>query len=194
MKTRVSLIIAVVIVFGLAGMARATLADSNSIVKDNIEYYVQTDKSVYDLGEDVQVLYRVTNLRDVEWRFNYIPPIVDILVAAEEGGNFNEIWNWGWDKIYPAGPVVFQLEPNESAEISGIWPQINLNGSVEPEDHTPVSPGIYRTSGVFYPTDSSVAVDIAIIPEPTTFLLLGLGGLLLRNGENLCGILTVKMV
>jgi len=35
--------------------ARATTApfDSNSITKNNIEYYMQTDKSVYDLDENV---------------------------------------------------------------------------------------------------------------------------------------------
>ncbi|GAH78780.1 unnamed protein product, partial [marine sediment metagenome] len=46
------------------------------------------------------------------------------------------------------------------------------------KDHTPVSPGIYRTSGVFYPTDSNIAVDITIIPEPCS-LVLFVGGLLI---------------
>jgi hypothetical protein len=36
--------------------------------------------------------------------------------------------------------------------------------------------------------------NINVIPEPCTLLLFALGGLILRNGENLCGILTVKMV
>jgi len=57
--------------------------------------------------------------------------------------------------------------------------------------------------GTYYSNDTpfSFSLDtdttyshISIVPEPTTFLLFGLGGLLLRNGENLCGILTVKMV
>ena len=40
--------------------------NSNSIIKDNIEYYIQTDKSVYKLGEKVEMLYRVTNKRGEE--------------------------------------------------------------------------------------------------------------------------------
>jgi len=165
-------------------MARATLVNPNSIIQDGIEYYFQTDKSVYDLGENVEMLYRVTNLRDEEWRVDGFFPIMDITVEAREGEVFNEIWNWSWDKVHPMGPIVFQLEPGESAEISGVWPQIDLNGSVEIEDHTQVPPGIYRTIGVFYPTHSSIAVDITIIPEPSTFLLLAVGIVGIRAGCN----------
>jgi hypothetical protein len=56
------------------------------------------------------------------------------------------------------------LGPKESAEISGIWPQINLNGSVEIEDHTQVLPGTFRVSGIFHPIDTCISVDITIIP------------------------------
>jgi hypothetical protein len=168
------------VLFLLPACADAAV-NSNSIIEDGIEYYVQTDKSVYDLGEDVEMLYKVTNLRSEEWRFNYIPPIMDITVAVKEEEFFNEIWHWSWDKIYPAGPVVFQLGAGESAELNGIWPQIDLNGSVEIEDHTQVPPGIYRTIGVFYPTDSHIAVGITIVPEPATLFLLALGAAFLKK-------------
>jgi hypothetical protein len=60
--------ILVVLVLGTAQVAKANLVNSNSIIQDGIEYYIQTDKFVYDLGENVEILYRVTNLRDEEWR------------------------------------------------------------------------------------------------------------------------------
>jgi hypothetical protein len=182
MKKVILSIVLAVLALGIAPVAMA-VPNSNSIIEDGIEYYIQTNKSIYDLGENVELLYRVTNLRSEELRFNYIPPIMDVTVAAKEGEVFNEIWHWSWDKTYPAGPVVFKLGPGASAELNGIWPQIDLNGSVEIEDHTQVPPGMYRTIGVFYPTDSHVAVDIAIIPEPTTAAFLGIGfaSLLIRN-------------
>jgi hypothetical protein len=167
--------ILVVLVLGTVPAARANLVDSNSIIQDGIEYYIQTDKFVYDLGENVEIVYRVTNLRDEEWRVDGFFPIRDIIVTAREGEVFNEIWNWSWDKFHHMGPIFFQLEPGEAAEISGVWPQIDLNGSVYIEDHTQVPPGIYRTIGIIIPTHSIIAVDITIIPEPATSVLLGLG-------------------
>ena len=35
--------------------------NSNSFIKENIEYYIQTDKKDYKLGENVGMLYGVTN-------------------------------------------------------------------------------------------------------------------------------------
>jgi hypothetical protein len=62
------------VLFLLPVCANATV-NSNSIIQDDIEYYIQTDKSVYNLGEDVEMLYRVTNLRseDVEFYFPNSP-------------------------------------------------------------------------------------------------------------------------
>ncbi len=175
-----SLVYAALIGLALAGGVREAKAttvaiDSNSILQDNIEYYIHTDKSVYDLGEYVETLYRVTNWGDEEWGVVGFFPIRDILVAEKEGENFNEIWHWSWDKVGPGGAVHFQLEAGESAILGGIWPQIDLQGTGEPIDDIPVFPGTYRISGVFYPTDSRVSVDITIVPEPGSLALLGMG-------------------
>jgi len=40
--------------------------NSNSIIKDNIKYYIQTDKKIYNLGEEVEMHYKVTNLGSKE--------------------------------------------------------------------------------------------------------------------------------
>ncbi len=65
-KNRKKLICAGIVALALTACAKANLIDSNSIVQDDIEYYMQTNKSVYDLGEDVELLYRVTNLGNDE--------------------------------------------------------------------------------------------------------------------------------
>lgn len=63
-KNLKKLVCAGIVTLALAGCARATLVNSNSVVEDGVEYYIQTDKSVYDLGENVQILYRVTNVSE----------------------------------------------------------------------------------------------------------------------------------
>lgn len=154
---------------------------SNSVIVDDIEYYIQTDDSVYNLGEDVEMLFKVTNLGDVTLSIVTFYPIIDIIVSEKVGETYDEIWKWSWDKIYHTGPVLFKLEPDEFIELSGTWPQIDLNNSVDVVDHTQVPAGIYSVSGYLAPTDISVAVDITIVPEPCSILLLSLGGLILRK-------------
>ena len=162
-----------------SSVSKADLVNSNFIVIDDIEYYIQTDKAVYNLGEDVESLFRVTNFSDETLSIGTSHPVLDIIVFEKEGESFNEIWNWSWDEIYPQGPVLFKLEPGESRELGCIWPQIDLNGSVEIEDHTPVPPGIFRVSGNCNPTDTSVYVDISIVPEPSSLALFAMSAIAL---------------
>jgi|GEM_PF-1925087 len=187
------LVCAGIVTLVLVGCAKATLVDSNSIVRDGIEYYIQTNKSVYNLGENVEILYRITNLADEEWWVRGLAPVQDIVVAAKEGEDFNEIWKWGWYNVPIAGPGVLSLQPNESAEISDIWPQIDWMETWELEDDAQVPPGTYRITGVLdgyraWPEPpmgihTSVSVDITIIPEPSS-LVLFVVGLAVLNSVN----------
>ncbi len=170
-KNLKSVVCAGIVTLVLAGCARANLVDSNTIVEDGIEYYIQTDKALYNLDEDVEMLFRITNLRTEMWQVTAFPPLRDILVAARKGQDFNEIWRLSWFGNYPPGPRVLRLQPGESSEISVIWPQIDAQGTKDPIDDISVAPGIYRIRGILYPTDISVAVDITIVPEPSSALL-----------------------
>ena len=49
------------------------------MVKNGIEYYMQTDKSVYEPGEDVEIMYVVTNLTETPTE---IPGILNCYYAA----------------------------------------------------------------------------------------------------------------
>ena len=155
--------------------AKATLVDSNSIVEDGLEYYIQTNKSIYDLGEDVEIMYRITNLRTEVWEVLAFPPLRDILVAERKGQDFNEIWTLSWFRNYPPGPRVLRLYPGESSEMNVIWPQIDAQGTRDPIDDISIAPGIYRIRGILYPTDVSVAVEITIVPEPGSLILFVVG-------------------
>ena len=159
------LVCAVIVTLVLVGCAKATLVNSNSVFQDGIEYYIQTDKSVYDLGEDVEILYRISNLTDQEWTVSGGAPLRIIFVAQKDAEWFESIWQWF--EPAPPGSIGLRLEPGQSAEINETWPQIDMQGTPESGDDTQVSPGIYRITGFLflhqYPTDTDVSVDITVV-------------------------------
>ena len=176
MKTK---LLSIMLVLVLTGCARANLIDSNSIVQDGIEYYIQTNKSVYNLGEEVQMLYRVTNLTDQEWHVSDVAPLRMIFVAPKGAEWFDAIWEWF--EPGPPGPTGLRLQPNESAEVSEIWPQIDTQGTPhDPGDDTQVPPGIYTITARLKSTDTNVAVEVTIVPEPGSLLLFMAGLPILR--------------
>ena len=124
-----------------------SILNSNSIIKDSIKYYMQTDKKIYSLGEEVEMLYRVTNLsdEDVTFRFPHSP---QFNFWIEKDGEV--IWRAinGW------WPVIteFTLSPNNSKEFSYVW-----GGEV---GRYSAIGGLYAGSGPYDHTKVSVPVEI----------------------------------
>ncbi|MBW8041183.1 MAG: hypothetical protein FVQ85_14430 [Planctomycetes bacterium] len=143
-----------------------TLApNSYSIVKDKIEYYMQTDKAAYDVHENVQMLYRVTNVgkKDVEFIFTYGPidNTCDWMVDKDE----IRIWD---NLVRPVTwyGTSFNLGPSQSYEYMYMWYMTDKNG-------VNISTGNYAVTGVLgYPSSHEryvpVSVSIDIIQEPGT--------------------------
>lgn len=146
----------------------ATTTDSpnaNSIVKDDIEYYIETDKAVYDMRENVQMLYRVTNVgeENVQFIFTYGPldNTCDWMVDEDELRI--------WDNLGRPGTAVMTylaLEPSQSYEYTHTWDMTDKNGDS-------ISSGNYTVTGVLgYPPSYEryvpVSVFINIIQEPKT--------------------------
>jgi hypothetical protein len=133
--------------------------DPNCIITDGIEYYIHTDKHVYELGEYTEILYRITNLTDEVWVVSRgAGRARDVLVEAKEGENFRVVWRFNWEYPIPPGPGEgVALKPGESAERKVLWPQFDMKGP-DLGDYTQTPPGIYRITGT---------VDgYRIIPEP----------------------------
>jgi hypothetical protein len=183
----------VIIAIGLAGLvlwiAPLALADidSNSIVNNGLEYYIQTNKSVYDLDEDedVEILYRVTNLTNINV---VLQPVVSDPLAyydfrVTQGDN--QIWRYP----YMSGATGFTgilFSPYESKEFQTVWNLMNDNGTFWQTDDFLVSPGNYDVVGevaLILKERNPVSVSIGVIPEPSSMLLMagGVIGLLLRN-------------
>ncbi|MHC4571446.1 MAG: right-handed parallel beta-helix repeat-containing protein [Planctomycetota bacterium] len=174
MKRKIISIIAAA-VLGMAGIADAA-PDSNSIVQDGIEYYIQTDKSIYNLGENVQMLFRVTNLRTENVIIGCSrSPEFNLLVQKDGETIWKKYEGWYW-----FSPGV-ELLAGESEEIVHSWDMKDYNGN-------PVEPGMYDVVGVMYNepwnhythggsyTVTKVASTITILPRlSTTYYVDSLG-------------------
>ena len=178
-----------VLIFALGfgtGSLRAELAaltpNSNSVVEGGIEYYIQTDKAVYDLGENVDILYRVTNLTENPITLGEGHRWPDCYGFIVKDNADNNVWLLPRD--IPILPTMnFGLSAYGSREYERLWNMMNDNGTSLEIDDFPVPPGLYTVTGELWLYDPyekvPVSVSIEIIPEPATVLFLGLGSLAL---------------
>jgi hypothetical protein len=143
-----------------------TPVNSNSVVKDGIEYYIQTDKPVYHLGENVHMLYRVTNLTEgpVEVGQILCGGAPHFAVTDEDS---TDIWQY-FRVIPPCGYEMLRLEPYEHKDFKKVWNMLNDNGTLSPHDDYPVTHGRYKITGELELDGGyervPVSVPIEIIP------------------------------
>ncbi|MCJ7730331.1 MAG: PEP-CTERM sorting domain-containing protein [Sedimentisphaerales bacterium] len=174
------------VVLGIAPFALADI-DSNSIVNNGVEYYIQTDKSVYELGENVNILYRVRNLTNENVTLGTVSGDPLAYYNFWVNKDDNRIWNYP----YISGELTIEqyiLHPSEIKEFQTVWNMMNDNGTKGfPNDDFLVNPGRYNVFGevALFPIDQRLPVSVLIdvIPEPATLLLMagGMTSLLLCN-------------
>ena len=179
MKRRMKITVMVTaVLFAMSSPANAEIV-SNSNIVDDIEYYMQTDDSVYNLGEDIEMLFRVTNLReeDVTISCSRLPEF-DFWVLQNE----QIVWSLiDWFQWY--SPSV-EILSGQSEDLIYTWDMIG-------NDENPVDIGTYNVVGLMYNepwndfyygnyVPSEVAVEITIVPEPATILLFATGAIAIR--------------
>ena len=127
--------------------------NSNSIVKDGVEYYVQTDKTEYRLGENVELYFRVSNLTDRQVNVG-CPEIPDFNFVVEKDGEVV----WRLFSLTYGSPWSFRLVPGGERSLRYNWSMGDANGNL-------VQPGIYAVVGVNHCAGvSDVRVPIRIKP------------------------------
>jgi hypothetical protein len=168
----------------LVGCAQATFVDANA-VEDGLEYYIRIDKGVYDLGEPIEMLSRLTNVGDEIFNvaefgiysisFELTRPQGDTLFATYFGPPFLP--------MPPGLPDIISLNPGEYIET--LWPitsdRWGTDGEWVEEPFSTV--GQYSISSkyltfILIGGPSSLVsgpLDFELIPEPSTIFLLGLG-------------------
>lgn len=200
MKTHSTIIFSTVLFFFAAVPVQAGLVDSNSITKDGIEYYFQTDKSVYTLSENVLILHTFTNPMDEyiesELASNLISPseiprasITDVHHLPQPP-NINDAITIITSGIAAGGAVFIDgsnFERDGTSLRLDIYLTIGYFTVITPWSHLEnigkLPSGLYDlTVNAFDGTDLSdtFTYEFQVIPEPETILLLSAGILGIR--------------
>jgi len=201
-KNLKSVVCAGIVILALAGcarQARGTLSNSSSIVEDGLEYYIELDNAVYNLGESIVILCRVTNVGDQSLDVSDLSlhyTVTFELTRPEGDTLFAPYYVHGiTPPPLPGFPDVVTLNPGEHTELrsditliaSGRYYRWGADGEVVDEPFATL--GQYSITSKYdnsFADEGPVrlvpdALHFAIIPEPTTLLLLALGGLMLRK-------------
>ena len=183
MSTAGRLLLAVVCLITLAvctAYARADTINSNSIVQIfpnesegvdvPVEFYIQTDKPIYQLGESVNILYRVSNLGStgVAIEIHLLARDLDIWVRQDGNTLWKALGYVPPGNVYDPNLVIFP--PGETLELEWTW---DMTDSYD----NPVGTGHYDIFGMFgswtlhdgatvYEHGIEVSVPITIVPEP----------------------------
>jgi len=187
------LIFAGISILFITANAEATFVDANA-VEEGLEYYIRIDKGIYDLGENIEMLHRLTNVGDQTLNvcdldiytlsLELTRPEGDILFAPYFGPPF--------PPMPPGLPDIITLNPGECIETRWYITLANWGSYGEWVEEPFSIVGPYSIISEYYNGYGGEgplglepdALDFAIIPEPATVLFLALGGLaLVRYGR-----------
>ena len=137
--------------------ARATLVDANA-VEEGLEYYIRIDKGVYDLGEPIEILCRVTNVSE------------EILNVAELG-----IYSISLELTRPEGDTLFAtyFGPPFPPMPPGLPDIISLNPGEYIETLWPITSDRWGTDGEWVEEPFSTVGQYSISSKYLTFILIG---------------------
>jgi hypothetical protein len=195
-KINICLILLVGTALAFGGKAKADLLPNwNSKIVDNIQYEVATDKAVYDLGETVNMMYRITNLHEGPDAPTITYSLYHAFDFKVDNSSGETNWIWSADPLCSFIPDTFELGPGESKtypypDAAMPWGMVYSPGGYGGGRFDLVPPGNYDVSGKLVTflsppgdppqyLDSIVSVPIQIVPEPSTIFMLGFGGLIL---------------
>ena len=158
----------------LCGLLTSDLAaDPTPLPNGNdLEYSLETDKTIYQLDETVYATHTITNPLDVP---------VDVEFTQEPGFNLwvmqgdTEIW-----AAYRAFAQVIwtrTFAPGEILKFDYTWDMTDNDGDV-------ILPGEYELVGVIYGAGRNVSTNITIVPEPAMVGLMGMAGMYLAFFQN----------
>ena len=158
------------------GYEYSVLGNSNSMVIDDIEYYFELDKSIYERGENVEMLYRVTNLKDQNVTFQFSTTLQNKFWIDKNDSNIWEAPFLGYTI-----PTEFTLAPGDNKTFTYTWDmEISPGVLLDVGDYIALG-GLYDGPGYYDFTKVGVAMEVVPEPLSITFLMFGLTGIICKR-------------
>jgi hypothetical protein len=182
-----SLICAGIVILAVVIPAKATFVDANA-VDEGLEYYIRINKGVYDLGEAIEMLCKVTNVSDQT--LNVSEPTLTYTVNFEltrPEGDILFAPAWITRPRPPGLPDIITLNPGEYIEklYDITLCEWGSDGQVVEEPfsilghYSIISEYDNRHGGEGPLILETGPLDLEIIPEPASVFLLGMGSVFL---------------
>jgi len=122
-----------------------------------MEYYMQTDKTVYKLGKKVEMLYRITNTRDESVKFIFPhTPLHNFWIEKDGEVIWRAVNSW-LDEM-----TLLMLAPDDSDDYSYVWDMKDTENILVDAGQYNAIGGLYAGTGDY--ADTKVSVPIEIIP------------------------------
>jgi hypothetical protein len=111
-------------------------------VNGSFELTISVEKTVYSLGEPVNITLSITNISKQTVNFTHTGMDFDFLVTNDTD---NLVYQWSIGRAFPMFAMIEPLQPGENVTATYTWPQTcNANTSTA---RTPVSAGTYYIVG-----------------------------------------------
>ncbi|HMK95007.1 MAG TPA: BsuPI-related putative proteinase inhibitor [Candidatus Limnocylindrales bacterium] len=115
---------------------------SEATVTGSFELTVSVEKTVYSVGEPVNITLAITNISSKTANFTHTGMDFDFIVT---NGTDNLVYQWSIGRAFPMFAMIEPLQPGENVTATYVWPQTcNSNPSTT---GTSVSPGTYYIIG-----------------------------------------------
>jgi len=186
----------ILILVGYAKETKATYVDANA-VEEGLEYYIRIDKGVYDLGENIELLHRLTNVGNETLNVSEFGIYTLSLELTRPQGDtlFSPYFGPPFPPMPPGLPYIITLNPGEYIETQWLITSGRWGADREWVEEPFSTVGQYSITSKY---DNSWldphqgplalepdALDFVIIPEPASIFLfvLGLASLLVCKKE-----------
>lgn len=131
---------------------------------DGIAYSLEMAQNTYNTGENAKITYRVTNKTQSVVYFGSVPNCESCMYQMHAVQGSEEVWRTCRVQP-PCGQKDFTLQVYETHEWIVNWNLTNDNGTLEPEDDFPLSPGRYTLTANLWPSDKPLlllSLDIKV--------------------------------